>query len=179
MQSQPYVFTEKLLRVAKRATISSKSQRSLAFIPYLLQSADQHVPAIPFAFSKEAAIRHVGVAASAGCLFRDFLGSLGAKYIGGNFQPIQPIRIQPVYFPAWFLDAEVESYLNDEDHERQVYSVTCSLATFIYVEPCSEWSPRILITGTLAHFSSLFTADNFRNSYLPGAISLHQAYQRG
>ncbi|KAG2110867.1 uncharacterized protein F5147DRAFT_687596 [Suillus discolor] len=77
------------------------------------------VRAIPFAFSKEAAIRHVGVAASAGCFFRDFVGSLGAKYIGGNFQPIQPIRIQPVYFPAWFLDAEVESYLTDEDDERQ------------------------------------------------------------
>ncbi|KAG2128135.1 hypothetical protein BD769DRAFT_1667689 [Suillus cothurnatus] len=91
-----------------------------------LRSYSQNVPqyhpkvrAIPFAFSKEAAIRHVGVVASAGCLFRDFIGSFGAKYIGGNFQPIQPIRIQPVYFPAWFLDAEVESYLTDEDDERQ------------------------------------------------------------
>ncbi|KAG1717634.1 uncharacterized protein EDB91DRAFT_1259462 [Suillus paluster] len=86
---------------------------------YSQNSADQHVPAIPFAFSKEAAIRHVGLAASVGCLFRNFLGSLGAKYIGGNFQPIQPIRIQPVYFPAWFLDSEVESYMNDGDSERQ------------------------------------------------------------
>ncbi|KAG1750771.1 hypothetical protein EDB19DRAFT_1676880 [Suillus lakei] len=79
------------------------------------QNVPQYHPkvrAIPFAFSKEAAIRHVAY-------FRDFIGSLGAKYIGGNFQPIQPIRIQPVYFPAWFLDAEVESYLNDEDDDRQ------------------------------------------------------------
>ncbi|KAG0706822.1 hypothetical protein DFH29DRAFT_900197 [Suillus ampliporus] len=77
------------------------------------------VRAIPFAFSKETAIRHVGLAASVGCLFRDFLGSLGAKYLGGNFQPIQPIRIQPVYFPAWFVDAEVESHMNARDDERQ------------------------------------------------------------
>ena len=85
--------------------------------------------------------------ASAGCFFRDFLGSLGAKYIGGNFQPIQPIRIQPVYYPAWILDAEVESYLH-EDSEHQVLP-GISRAVFIYLESCSELSLHILITGTL------------------------------
>jgi hypothetical protein len=44
-------------------------------------------------------------------MFKDILGSLGARLfgLGWGFTPIQPTRIQPVYFPAWIIDTELEA----------------------------------------------------------------------
>lgn len=36
------------------------------------------------------------------------IGALGAKYFPGfGFKTIQPKRIQPVYIPVWFVDAQL------------------------------------------------------------------------
>ena len=42
-------------------------------------------------------------------MFQDLIGSLGARFFGPGvgFTPIQPKQIQAVYFPAWFVDAEL------------------------------------------------------------------------
>ncbi|KAG8213022.1 hypothetical protein J3R82DRAFT_11414 [Butyriboletus roseoflavus] len=77
--------------------------------------------AIPFAFSPEDAISHIGVAASvAGYVgrsrkgqpnvpFTTLIASILAKYFPMNgFQPLQPTRIQPLYFPTWFVRAELD-----------------------------------------------------------------------
>ncbi|KAF8553936.1 hypothetical protein OG21DRAFT_1522763 [Imleria badia] len=78
--------------------------------------------AIPFAFSPEDAITHIGVAASvAGYVgrsnkgqpnvpFTALIASILAKYFPmSGFQPLQPTRIQPVYLPTWFVRAELEA----------------------------------------------------------------------
>ena len=78
--------------------------------------------AIPFAFSAEDAISHIGVAASvAGYVgrsnkgqpnvpFTSLVASILAKYFPmSGFKPLQPTRIQPLYFPTWFVRAELEA----------------------------------------------------------------------
>lgn len=78
--------------------------------------------AIPFAFSPEDAISHIGVAASvAGYVgrsrkgqpnvsFTTLIASILAKYFPmSGFRPLQPTRIQPLYFPTWFVRAELEA----------------------------------------------------------------------
>jgi hypothetical protein len=78
--------------------------------------------AIPFAFSSEEAISHIGVAASvAGYVGRSnkeqpnvppttVIASILAKYLPiSGFKPLQPTRIQPLYFPTWFVRAELEA----------------------------------------------------------------------
>jgi len=57
-------------------------------------------------------------------MFKEILGSLGARVLGlgFGFTPIQPTRIQPVYIPAWFVDAELEAsaWITTGDDTKQV-----------------------------------------------------------
>lgn len=49
-------------------------------------------------------------------MFTDFIGSLGARILPGfGFKPFQPLRITPVYFPAWIVDAEVQAEVSYKD----------------------------------------------------------------
>lgn len=97
--------------------------------------------AIPFAFSPEDAISHAGVAASvAGYVgrsrkgqpnvpFTTLIASILAKYFPmSGFQPLRPTRIQPLYFPTWFVRAELEAtaWLSSESdaEESQVCHIT-------------------------------------------------------
>lgn len=89
--------------------------------------------AIPFAFSPEDAIIHLGVAASiAGYVgrsrkgqpnvpFTTFFASILAKYFPtSGFKPLRPTRIQPLYFPTWFVRAELDATVwisSDSDAE--------------------------------------------------------------
>jgi hypothetical protein len=42
-------------------------------------------------------------------LFNGIFNSLGARFLPGfGFKQLQPTNIQPVYFPAWIIDAELE-----------------------------------------------------------------------
>ena len=44
------------------------------------------------------------------------LSSLAARFLPGfGFQPIKPTRITPVYFPAWFIDAEAQVEVSYRD----------------------------------------------------------------
>ncbi|KAG9315308.1 hypothetical protein JVU11DRAFT_4447 [Chiua virens] len=99
--------------------------------------------AIPFAFSPEDAISHIGVAASiAGYVgnssrgqpnvsFGTFIASILAKYLPmSGFKPLQPTRIQPLYFPTWFVRAELEAtaWLSSEsDTEKPQQSETATV----------------------------------------------------
>ena len=67
-------------------------------------------------------------------MFKDVLGSLGARFFGqdAGFTPIQPRRIQPIYFPAWFVDAELESSAwvsldTEEGESEQVHQTVSSI----------------------------------------------------
>ncbi|KAH7884712.1 hypothetical protein F5I97DRAFT_1929552 [Phlebopus sp. FC_14] len=87
------------------------------------------VRAIPFAFSQDAAVTHVGVHVSSALLLpseddayspaANFFSSFLAKHLPSTgFKTLQPDRIQAVYFPAWIVDAEVEAKACfDEDSE--------------------------------------------------------------
>ncbi|KAG6908329.1 hypothetical protein DXG01_005240 [Tephrocybe rancida] len=64
--------------------------------------------AFPFEISPEDAITEMAPYASSICLFKELIGSLGARFIPGfGFKPLRPVRITPVYFPGWIIDAEV------------------------------------------------------------------------
>jgi len=42
-------------------------------------------------------------------MFKQFLGSLGARFLPGfGFKPFLPVKLTPVYFPGWIIDAEAE-----------------------------------------------------------------------
>lgn len=75
-----------------------------------------HILAYPFQLSPEEALVQLAPYASALCLFKDLLGSLGARLLPGfGFKPVQPLRITPVYFPAWIVDAEVQVDVSYKD----------------------------------------------------------------
>jgi hypothetical protein len=67
------------------------------------------ITAFPFAFSQNDAIIQLGPMASIACFFKSFLRSVGARVLGLDFKPIQPDKIQAVYLPTWFIDAELEA----------------------------------------------------------------------
>jgi hypothetical protein len=76
--------------------------------------------AFPFVISQEDAIVQLGPYASRASVSGGLLGSLGARFLPGfGFKPLQPTRIQPVYLPAWFVDAEVEAKAVTADNEGQ------------------------------------------------------------
>ncbi|KAI5990153.1 hypothetical protein EDD15DRAFT_2281325 [Pisolithus albus] len=89
---------------------------------YSLNIPDYHpkVRAIPFAFSPEAAITHVGPVAAAvtrsysPSSIREELGCLAASFIAKHlpamgYKTIQPERTQALYYPSWCIDAEAEA----------------------------------------------------------------------
>lgn len=102
--------------------LSLQSQRSFVPNPPCDMALTFVCSAIPFAFSAEEAISHIGVAASvAGYVgrsnrgqpnvpFTTLIASILAKYFPmSGFRPLQPTRIQPLYFPTWFVRAELEA----------------------------------------------------------------------
>ncbi|KAG6817346.1 hypothetical protein H0H87_009945 [Tephrocybe sp. NHM501043] len=63
--------------------------------------------------------------ASATCLFKQIIGSLGARYLPGfGFEPFRPVKITPVYFPGWIVDGEVslDVMCGDEKHRTSGFS---------------------------------------------------------
>lgn len=97
--------------------------------------------AIPFAFSPEDAILHIGIAASVASYvgksnkgqpnvpFTTLIASILSKYFPmSGFKPLQPTRIQPLYLPTWFVRAELEAtaWLSSQSdtEESQVRHIT-------------------------------------------------------
>lgn len=70
--------------------------------------------ALPFAISAAEAVSYLGAAASLLNLtsFPMIFSSLAAHYVpNAGFTSYQPSRIQPLYLPGWFIDAEVTAKL--------------------------------------------------------------------
>jgi hypothetical protein len=78
--------------------------------------------AFPFAFSTNEATTVLGPYASIACMFKGFFHSLAARFFGSGFTPIQPTKIQAVYLPAWFIDAELKAnaWLTSKNETQQV-----------------------------------------------------------
>jgi hypothetical protein len=77
----------------------------------------------------------MGPHASLLTVFKGIFGSLGARFLPGfGFQPLQPTRIQPVYFPAWIIDAELEVEISYGSTQVICLS-TIVLLSFPFTEP--------------------------------------------
>lgn len=65
-------------------------------------------PAFPFNLSPYDAQRYISPFASV-VRHENMLASLGARMFPSlGFQPLEPARLMPVYFPGWILDVEVK-----------------------------------------------------------------------
>ncbi|KIL67566.1 hypothetical protein M378DRAFT_9342 [Amanita muscaria Koide BX008] len=52
-------------------------------------------------------------------LMKQFIGSMGARFLPGlGFEPLQPTRILPVYFPAWVIDGELQASISYGESQR-------------------------------------------------------------
>ncbi|KAJ6619715.1 hypothetical protein B0H10DRAFT_2024587 [Mycena sp. CBHHK59/15] len=97
-----------ILRLRRRVSSCRTFCRTFASTPLY----SPKVQAYPFKLSTSEAIVQL---APYGSLFSPdspgaHLSSLGARFLPFlGFQPQQPIKIVPVYFPAWLIDAEVEA----------------------------------------------------------------------
>ncbi|KAH7913223.1 hypothetical protein BJ138DRAFT_1146630 [Hygrophoropsis aurantiaca] len=79
---------------------------------YAESSVQYHrkVRALPFAFSEDDAITHIGVTAALTSAGEGLLSALAAKYLPAlGKMPVRPERIQAIYYPAWIVDAEFEA----------------------------------------------------------------------
>ncbi|KAF8808730.1 hypothetical protein BYT27DRAFT_7337705 [Phlegmacium glaucopus] len=66
--------------------------------------------AFPFQVPPEHAQRLLSPLAAAACNFRKMLPSIGAYALPFlNFDFLRPVRLSAVYFPAWFVNGEVEA----------------------------------------------------------------------
>ncbi|KAF9450360.1 hypothetical protein P691DRAFT_701491 [Macrolepiota fuliginosa MF-IS2] len=79
--------------------------RNLRAFPFNLSPYDAQRYISPFA----SVIRHEGMLASIGARIFPALG----------FEPLKPARFTPVYFPGWFLDAEVKGEVSIKGDDRQ------------------------------------------------------------
>ncbi|THH14210.1 hypothetical protein EW146_g6089 [Bondarzewia mesenterica] len=80
----------------------------------------------PFAYSAADAIVHLGIYAAQSSLRIDMsLPSLAARFLPFlGYKPIQPSKIQAVYFPAWIINADVRvnaslSWKNEEGEQMK------------------------------------------------------------
>ena len=90
--------------------------------------------AFPFKFSPADAIAHLAPHASALFMFKGFFRSLAARFLPGlGYQPLQPTRIIPVYFPAWIIDAELEVEFSYDNRATQVLCLP-SFVTLAFIK---------------------------------------------
>lgn len=110
-------------------------------VPYILVHEDlmQAASAFPFALSEEEAIVRMSLPMSFKCWLRNIWGSFGATFLPGmGFKPLQPDRIQAVYIPIWFVDAEVEAHAwlsqtsSQEGEATQVLPIVVLTSKFVW-----------------------------------------------
>jgi len=88
--------------------------------------------AFPFKFSPADAIVHMAPHASALFMFKGFFRSLAARFLPRlGYQPLQPTRIIPVYFPVWIIDAEIEVDFSYGNHDTQRRSIVGMLDSYL------------------------------------------------
>ncbi|KAF9468108.1 hypothetical protein BDZ94DRAFT_1247203 [Collybia nuda] len=109
------MFSNRIARIRSTKGVGSHRYSSQLSQKYPFRQ----LRAYPFQLSPEDAVVQLAPYASTLCVFKNFLGSLGARYLPGfGFEPIRPLRITPVYFPAWVVDAEVQVDVSYNDTQR-------------------------------------------------------------
>lgn len=91
-----------------------------AFSFIKVQSLTLTPSALPFALSPEDAMYTLAPYASANCYFPNLVSSVLAYFLPREFAKdrltiFRPTRIEPVYFPGWIIDAEVEVDAQSKD----------------------------------------------------------------
>ena len=80
--------------------------------------------AYPFQVSPEDAQKYLSIFGSTTCNIQKLLPSFGAHYLPFlNFDFVRPVRFSAVYFPAWFVNGEVEANITYKG--AQVRSIFC------------------------------------------------------
>ncbi|KAF8071981.1 hypothetical protein FPV67DRAFT_1483379 [Lyophyllum atratum] len=108
------MFANRISRIRKLTVTSRRNSSQLSSLyPFT------KLRAFPFQLSPEDAIIQMAPYASMLCVFRDFIGSLGARFLPGfGFEPFRPVRITPVYFPGWIIDGQLSAEISYEDVQR-------------------------------------------------------------
>lgn len=83
--------------------------------------SDSLLSAIPFAVSPEEAIQQSGLKV---CFhirnYPAFIRTVFSKFSSTLYEPPRPIRIEPVYFPTWLVDAEVTAKILEHTDDSTV-----------------------------------------------------------
>ncbi|KIJ14314.1 hypothetical protein PAXINDRAFT_181099 [Paxillus involutus ATCC 200175] len=118
------------------------------------------VRAIPFAFSEEDAIAHVGVTASLALHGRSHKGEVNipvgslltsvlAKYLPmSGFKALRPARIQALYYPTWFVDAELQAkawFSSSSDSEDSQTEIATAQVNDLYLPGFGMDFGRVLV----------------------------------
>ncbi|KAF5381989.1 hypothetical protein D9615_004327 [Tricholomella constricta] len=108
------MFANRIYRIRKLPATSPRHSSQLSSLyPFT------KLRAFPFQLSPEDAIVQMAPHASMVCLGKELLGSIGARFLPGfGFEPLRPVRITPVYFPGWIIDAEVSAEVSYENVQR-------------------------------------------------------------
>ncbi|KAL0954959.1 hypothetical protein HGRIS_003890 [Hohenbuehelia grisea] len=97
-----------LQRTRKSMLLCARTCSSTSFA--MSRSYSSKVRAIPFAISKTQAIKIMSPYSSL-LTYTSPLRDMIGRILPGTYPPFQPSRIQPFYFPAWFLDVALEATL--------------------------------------------------------------------
>ncbi|RDB26000.1 hypothetical protein Hypma_006535 [Hypsizygus marmoreus] len=113
------MFANRICRIRRLAPLSRRRySQPTSVYPF------SKLRAFPFGLSAEDAVLQMAPFASMACLFKQFVGSIGARYLPGfGFKPITPSQIIPVYFPAWTIDAEMQVEFAYGDTQRTTTGV--------------------------------------------------------
>ncbi|KAG6813910.1 hypothetical protein H0H92_005759 [Tricholoma furcatifolium] len=106
--------------------------------------------AYPFQLSPEDAVVQMAPWGSSVSLFKQFIGSLGARYLPGfGFEPFRPVQMTPVYFPAWLIDAELSLDVVSEDGDNK-------FAAYPVLIPLYLAQYKLELAGNREKFVTLF-----------------------
>ncbi|GLB40458.1 hypothetical protein LshimejAT787_0803290 [Lyophyllum shimeji] len=108
------MFRNRISRICRIAIQPRRHSSQLSSIYPLTK-----LRAYPFKLSPEEAIVQLAPHASVLCVFKDLIGSLGARFLPGfGFEPLRPLRISPVYFPGWIIDTQLSAEVRYDDVQR-------------------------------------------------------------
>ncbi|KAF8578488.1 hypothetical protein K439DRAFT_478467 [Ramaria rubella] len=78
------------------------------------------VTAIPFALSPEQAIRRTAPFIACNMIFDEATRAFASAFLPGLVEPPRPLKIEPVFIPAWFVDTEVAAKFTVHEGESTV-----------------------------------------------------------
>ncbi|KAJ6531760.1 hypothetical protein B0H19DRAFT_1188431 [Mycena capillaripes] len=117
------------------------------------------VRAFPFKISPEQAIFQLSICAAAG---GDVLTRVITRF---GAPPIQPVKIVPVYFPAWFIDAEVEAKVTTSAGSMDGYITGVFLNSYLPGHTMEKLSSISLLSGSLAFQETVPFSENLETQF--------------